>query len=94
MTTKMICIKPFKYDGKKLKPGDEFIPVGGRFDHILTDPERRYIRIEQAGTREPVNKPKEAPPKQEGFICSCGREFETDRGLKTHQRYCKEKEKA
>ena len=42
--TKLECIKSFKYDDKILEIGDEFVAVGGKWDHILSNPEKGYVR--------------------------------------------------
>jgi len=90
MTTRIMeCIKSFKYGGKILQVGEEFVPQGGKWDHVLSDPEKGYIRI--VSDQKPAQKAgtKKKPKATDKFVCSCGREFETERGLKTHARYCK-----
>lgn len=38
---------------------------------------------------EPEPEPEAEEPGAEGHVCErCGREFDTERGLSTHQRYC------
>lgn len=43
---------PFKYDGKRYQVGDEWAPSGGKFDEILMESGRYFVRIE-----EPAAKP-------------------------------------
>ena len=103
--TKLECIKSFKYDGKILEIGDEFVPVGGKWDHIMENPEKGFVRevtIEKvktdpnrntAPTRVTVNKKKPATKKAEKFICpDCDREFGSSRAVGAHTRFCKGKE--
>ena len=87
MTT-YIALKTFKYDGKTLNPGDEFIPADGRWDHILIDPEKKYVRIEK-DKKKAVKK----VSKEKVYVCDyCQREFDTPQGKAAHQRFCKQKE--
>ena len=64
MTTKYIVIKPGKYNGKYLERGDEFIPEGGKWDHVIIDPEKKYIRIEEVPDvpKKPAPKKRKAKP--------------------------------
>ena len=98
MTTKMIVNRPFKYDGKQLEIGDEFIPVGGLWDHVLTDPEKKYIRIEEV-KEKPKPKKKKKPvakkksPAKKKYTCDyCERVFDSPQGKAAHTRFCKQKE--
>lgn len=80
-----IVNRAFKYDGKLLQPGDEFIPNNGKWDHKLTDPENKYVRIE--------DKPKKKISKEKVYVCDyCQREFDTPQGKAAHKRFCKQKE--
>ena len=86
MTTRMIANKAFKYDGEQLEIGDEFVPVGGDWDHILADPTKKYIRIVE-------DKPKKKVEKKEDYKCDyCDRAFTTPQGKAAHMRFCKQKE--
>ena len=101
MTTKMIANTPFKYDGKQLEIGDEFIPVGGKWDHILTDPEKKYIRIEEVEEPKPKKKKlvkkkpaaKKKAKKKTKYTCDyCERVVDSPQGKAAHTRFCKQKE--
>jgi len=75
-----IVNKAFKYDGKLLQPGEEFIPNKGRWDHKLTDPENKYVRIEER-------------KKKTEYQCDyCDRTFTSPQGKAAHMRFCKQKE--
>ena len=56
MTQYIVARKAFKYDGKWLKPGDVWEPVGGRFD-------AQIIRNKQV-VIETINEPEPEPRKQ------------------------------
>ena len=80
-----IVNREFKYDGKLLQPGEEFIPVGGKWDYKLTDPENKYVRIEK-------DKLKKKAKKTEYQCDYCDRTFTTPQGKAAHMRFCKQKE--
>lgn len=96
-----IVLKPFKYEVNGtttlLKRGDEFIPVGGKWDHILTDPEKHYVKIED---RKPEPKPKakaktkpKTKVKTKVYKCEyCSKPFTSPQGRGAHKRFCKQKE--
>ena len=75
----------FKYAGKLLEIGKEFIPDGGKWDHILTNPEKKYVRIEE-------RKPKKKVEITEYKCDYCDRTFTTPQGKAAHMRFCKQKE--
>ena len=95
--TKLECIKSFKYDDKILEIGDEFVAVGGKWDHILSNPEKGYVREvtveEEKAPPKKKTAPKKAKPaakKEEKFICpDCDREFGSSRAVGAHKRFCK-----
>lgn len=74
---KAIVNKGFKYNGKVLEPGDEFVPEGGKWDHVILDEKNRYIHYEEEAQYE----------------CDyCDRKFDSPQGKAAHTRFCKEKE--
>ena len=105
MTTRYIVLRPFKQGDRLLERGEEFIPDGGKWDHILIDPEKKYVRIEEVpdAPKKPVQKKvvkkKKAKPKakkkavkQKKYGCDyCERVFDTPQGKAAHTRFCKEK---
>ena len=84
----MIVNKAFKYAGKLLQPGDVFVPAGGTWDAVLTDPDKKYIRLET-----PQPKPNKKNGKTAHACDYCERVFDTPQGKAAHARFCKEKEK-
>ena len=50
-TIRYEVLKPFKYGGRTLRPGDEFIPNGGRFDAQLIATGKFVGRIESHNPR-------------------------------------------
>ncbi len=95
MTTKYIVNRAFKYDGKELQPGDEFVPIGGTWDHILTDPEKKYVRIVEV--KEKPEKKRKVKPKAKAkkkYKCDhCKRTFDTPQGKAAHSRVHKKRSK-
>ena len=82
----MIVLRPFKYDGKLLQAGDEFIPVGGKWDERLSDPEGPYTKtVEVIPQKKKKAAPKKAKKKE--YKCDhCERTFGTPQGLGAHSR--------
>lgn len=93
MKKKYIVNRAFKSEGKLLQPGDEFIPPGKKFDHVLTDPEKKYIRIVEVEEEKPKKKKSVAKKKSLKHECDyCDRNFTTPQGKAAHMRFCKQKE--
>lgn len=98
MKKKYIVNREFKYGepARLLQPGDEFIPIGGKWDHVLTDPEKKYVRIEEVPEeklKKKVTKKKATKKKPLKYKCDyCDRTFTSPQGKAAHQRACKQKE--
>ena len=107
MTTRYIVLRPFKQGDRLLERGEEFIPDGGKWDHILIDPEKKYVRIEEVPdapkkpapkktktkTTKRTTKGTKARTKTKKYRCDyCKRTFDTPQGKAAHTRFCKQKE--
>jgi len=79
MLTRIIAIKDFKYGKQRIKRGDEFEPLGGKFDKQILDPTNKFVIYETA----PETAPTEYP------CPDCERTFSKPQGLAGHKRHCK-----
>lgn len=69
-----IARKEFKYGEEYYKPGDEFIPTGGKWDSQIIDPSNKLITVREILAHK---------------CDACGKVFSSKQGLGAHTRFCK-----